>query len=757
MVRKSVAVVALVCAFGAFACSRDPQKLKRQYFESGERLFEKKNYAEAIIQYRNAVSQDGAYGEARLKLGAAYEASHDLRNALREYVRAADLMPTDINAQLGAARMLLSAGQYPEARARAVAALAGDPKNPTALVLMADALAGMKDLDGAISEMEEAIDQGPQSTLVYTNLGYLQYAKGNRAAAVSALNRAIEIDPKSAAAHESLANLHWASGELADAERELKIAMGINPKSMGVNRALAAFYVMGGRPNDAEPYLKTYAQLADAVGPKLLLADFYLSNRRLKEAVGVLEQLAKEEKGYAPATMRLAILDFQDKSRRPAAYKTLEDVLERVPRNELALQTKARFLINDRRYKEALTIANAIVEANPQSVSGHYIRGAALEATGAIDDSISAFLKVLELAPGTVPAQVELASLHLTRGDGKAAADFLAPVLKARRDWGYPHFLLGQALFLTGNLAGAELELLGVAKANPSSAEINVALGRVFAAKRDLTRARQYFAKALQAQPSSIAAFNGLVTADLIERKYDAARHLIDARLASSPDDRALLFLAGTTFMQIGDNDRAEATFKKLLGLEPGSLDAYLRLASIYMQQGRLDDAIHNYEVVAKGPSKSVSAMTMIGMILELQNKRDEARKHYERALAIDPRAPVAANNLASVYAETGQNLDQALQLAQTAKAALPNRAEVSDTLGWIYYQKGMASHAVTSLREASQQNPENPVIHYHLGLAYVKAGNIQEGRKSLQAALKLNPAFQGAENARTTLASIKG
>jgi Flp pilus assembly protein TadD len=68
-----------------------------------------------------------------------------------------------------------------------------------------------------------------------------------------------------------------------------------------------------------------------------------------------------------------------------------------------------------------------------------------------------------------------------------------------------------------------------------------------------------------------------------------------------------------------------------------------------------------------------------------------------------------------------------------------------------------MASLAVTSLREASRQSPQNPIIHYHLGLAFVKSGNLHEARRSLLEALKLDPAFRGAENARTTLASIKG
>ena len=45
---------------------------------------------------------DARFGEARLKLAESYERTGDLRNAYREYMRAADLMPSDEQAQRAA-------------------------------------------------------------------------------------------------------------------------------------------------------------------------------------------------------------------------------------------------------------------------------------------------------------------------------------------------------------------------------------------------------------------------------------------------------------------------------------------------------------------------------------------------------------------------------------------------------------------------------------------------------------------------------
>ena len=80
---------------------------------------------------------------------------------------------------------------------------------------------------------------------------------------------------------------------------------------------------------------------------------------------------------------------------------------------------------------------------------------------------------------------------------------------------------------------------------------------------------------------------------------------------------------------------------------------------------------------------------------LEAQGKKAEAEKAYEQVLAIDSRAPVAANNLAWIYVASNRNLDQALQLAQTAHQTLPEEPAVNDTLGWILVQKDMAARGV--------------------------------------------------------------
>ena len=146
----------------------------------------------------------------------------------------------------------------------------------------------------------------------------------------------------------------------------------------------------------------------------------------------------------------------------------------------------------------------------------------------------------------------------------------------------------------------------------------------------------------------------------------------------------------------------------------------------------------------------------MVGVLLGLQGKHDEAAKAYESVMKISPRAGVAANNLAFIYATRGTNLDAALQLAQTAKQQMPANWEVDDTLGFVFYKKGLPDLAISPLVGCVEKAPKEPTCHYHLGLAYAKIGDKEKAAKSLEKALALQPAFEGADEARAALASLK-
>jgi Flp pilus assembly protein TadD len=228
--------------------------------------------------------------------------------------------------------------------------------------------------------------------------------------------------------------------------------------------------------------------------------------------------------------------------------------------------------------------------------------------------------------------------------------------------------------------------------------------------------------------------------------------------VTAAPKNIELQLLAGRLYADaFGDLAAAEATAKRALAADPNNLAAFTLMARVYFQANNLPAATAEFEKLVEKQPKSITNHTAVGMLYDAQRKTDQAKAAYERALAIDPRAPVAANNLAQIYVDRNQNLEVALQLAQTAKAGLPKSPEVDDTLGWIYYKKGNAPLAVASLKQAAAAQPDNALFLYHLGAAYALNKDQVNAAEALKKALKLQPGLPEAEDARRILATLKG
>jgi tetratricopeptide (TPR) repeat protein len=133
--------------------------------------------------------------------------------------------------------------------------------------------------------------------------------------------------------------------------------------------------------------------------------------------------------------------------------------------------------------------------------------------------------------------------------------------------------------------------------------------------------------------------------------------------------------------------------------------------------------------------------------------------ENYQKALQVDQNATIAANNLAWDYAAHDQgNLDEAVRLAQGVVQKYPDIAGFADTLGWVFYKKGLHAAAVEQLQKAVAHAKDSATYHYHLGMALIGKGDKAGGRRELEQALALgekNKDFTQAEDARQTLASL--
>jgi tetratricopeptide (TPR) repeat protein len=753
--RSHVFIAAAACLIAATGCSKDPEVAKREYLQSGNRYVSEKKFNEAVVEYRNAIQQDARFGEARFKLAETYVQLGDASNAYREYVRAADLLPDDATAQIKATQMLLLAGEYETAKARIEPTLAKNPQNIEAQILRANALAGLKDFDAAVSDIEAAIKLDPERSISYANLGNLQLARGDRAEAGAAFRKAVETDPRSVVAQLALANFHWSAGEMEETKEAITAALALDPRHLLANRAMAMMLMATNQAPQAEPYLKAVVEISNASEAKLSLADYYRQFSREADARKILDDLRDDAASYTPVRLRLASMALA--ANDPAgAGKLVDEVVRKNPNDVAGLLAQAKLLVFERRFDEALEKAEAAVAIDARSANGHFLIGTMRMQRQEWDEAVASFTTVLTLVPRALNARLELVRALLAKGDREQAVQTAREAVTLQPRSGEARLALTRALLAKADAAGAEPHVNLLLANFPSAASVQTQQGLLLLQKKNPSRARQSFERALEIDAQYVDAIAGLVMLDLDAGRPQAARARVESSLAAAPQDARLLILAARTFAAIKDRDGAEQALRKALDVDPSNLQVYSMLGQLYAASGRLDEARAEFDRLAALRPKSVSAQTMAAMITHMQNKSEEARSRYEKIIEFDPQAAVAANNLAWLYAEGGHNLDVALQLAQTAKAKLPDHPDVNDTLGWIYYKKDLASLAIKPLQESIAAAPTNPTYHYHLGLAYAKAGDIPNARRSLDRALKHQPTAASASEIRSVLAALQ-
>ena len=116
---------------------------------------------------------------------------------------------------------------------------------------------------------------------------------------------------------------------------------------------------------------------------------------------------------------------------------------------------------------------------------------------------------------------------------------------------------------------------------------------------------------------------------------------------------------------------------------------------------GKVDQAIATGRQSLKENPQQANLDVLMGTLYQTKSDWKNAEDAYQNALAINSQNPVASNALARVMLSRGENLDISLSLAQTALKGLPNSPAAADTLGWIYFRKGVYPLAVSYPEEA--------------------------------------------------------
>jgi superkiller protein 3 len=195
---------------------------------------------------------------------------------------------------------------------------------------------------------------------------------------------------------------------------------------------------------------------------------------------------------------------------------------------------------------------------------------------------------------------------------------------------------------------------------------------------------------------------------------------------------------------------------KNLLQVEPDNVAVSFVLSMAYYMKGEyglqeeqrslaLQDEKSIDAVVAWGKDlarrfpDNYNAYLLLGSAYRYQDKLDNSKEAYTKAIEINPNLADAYLGLgATYYAE--DNVDEALTNVKKAVEINPRLIPAHFSLGLLYEFIGRVDEAIASYEETVEIDPDFVEAHFSLGELYSKKGEKNKALKAYEKVVELDP-----------------
>lgn len=630
--------------------------------------------------------------EAQLLLEQPQPAGSDDRSARAAALleRAAALQPDSAPLQRYVGQAWAALPDHARAIEAATRALALDPADARAQLLLGDELFRAGRLDEAEAHLREAARRGVDGVAAsqpHERLFDLLRTLGRADAAVAALDAWIAALPEDRRPATIKADYLWDLGRPEEAQKAAAVALLVDADSGPAQRIVADFCRL-------DP--ASEAEVLEAA----LAADWSAHDLH-ERLVDVYERMGRYDRALAHLRY-VGMLGDEG----PGAGEGL--LPPGGPGSAEHLALRARLLGRMHRHEDAVSLLrDALAASQPPATELRLVLAEAHRAGGELD---AALLALEPIGPGD-PAWGRSALLEarilMDRHEPGAAAE----AARAARDLIPPDDARGRAALAEAEVRAlidaGQAEAAGIAIAEPGLLSLEAARKLEI----DLLRHRGQLPEAIAREERAIE---------------------------ESPFDLALRVRLAELLAEAGDLARAI-----------DACDAGLATARDW-EQALLREAAPGQAWSIRQQALGDTAWLLLRRAFLEQESGSSARAEATLLLVLDllPRDADALNSLAYHWAQEGRELDRAEAMARQAVEQRPFSAAIVDTMGWVRFRQGHAQEARKLLEQAAAWMPDDPEIQGHLGDVLMALGERGAALDAWQRALAGASTAHGARPA---------
>jgi tetratricopeptide (TPR) repeat protein len=755
---RNLVVLSLFVAvlLSLFACSKSPDEKRADYLMSADKYAAQNKYAEASIQYQNALKIAPDDATTLIKLGEIQLIQQRPGDAFGSFNKASKIDPKNIGAHSNLATIYLLAKKYDDASKEANIILGIDPANKHAKEIQAQSLFLSGKKDEALKMLQGLIAKEQANEGMFIDAVQILYETGNMDEAMKLIDSGLKKFPS----------------------------------STGIRMISSQIYLAKNQPDMAKKMAEgAYSLSKGDINSGLFLAGFAAKNNMPDRFASVIAEMKKKY----PNDYRIYLLEAEGARKRKDTDNAIIFAKKALELNysEQAAALLSELYVQKGNNDLAIETINKAIIKLPSSVSLKIILTRQLLIKGDVDKALQTLDPLMKTMPESPDIAILAARIYMMRGEREKARSFIENALKDKKDDSRLHAMLASIYFKSAEYRSALAEVEITHTEGSSSVEL-LNIGVISALNLGQTDKAFTFIQLLKkAAPEEWVTAYSEITYFLYMKDNKSAFKLSKKAIKTWPDKmdaltiyaqtgsdtigvaptiQAISFICAKTksancmlvlsvlYEKAGMESDALAKIKGAIEQAPDREDLYYALADFYARNRMTDLAITEFKNLLNKKPDDIKSATMLALLLNDKGDIENAEKTYSYILGKNPSNRIAANNLAWILAERGSkaDLDKAMDLAAKATRADPENPSIADTLGYIYLQKGMISNAKNQFLRALDKNPDEPSFNYHMAQALVKDGKKKEAAVYLRTALKTRT-FSEKENAQKLLKSIGG
>jgi len=455
------------------------------------------------------------------------------------------------------------------------------------------------------------------------------------------LNLFIDNNPKHSEALSLLSRILLLEKKDSEAEKVLLEAKLIDPELPSIYRNQARLLLKKSNPKEALEKIK----LAVKKSPKdpenlLILANCLVANKRVNEAIIIIDDIIESKKDYAEAYASRALIRFRNNDRN-GAIADAKISLSLKPHLAQIWSLLGSIYYQNNNFTDAINALKNAHKIEPENITFMNQLGEFLKLNNNVNEAIVILKRAVELSPKNVSSWTNLGSAFHKNKNIKEAKKSYQNALNIEPQSSLILSNLGKISFESNEFEIALKYFKKALEIEPNLAETNYNLGNILQNLGKFTDAIKSYSKAIALKPNYFEAYNNMGNTLKELGKLEDAEINYKKAIVLNPNYAEAHNNLGNLLQELGRLEEAEASYKKSIALKPKYAQAHNNLGTIYKELGRSIEAEESYKKSIALNSDFSEAYYNLGMLFFKLKKYNLAAKQFEIAKIRDSKLKV--------------------------------------------------------------------------------------------------------------------